>query len=186
MKGTIIHSRSGPKFPFAHHIPRAFRNTENMFWKRKAPNDANRTRFYRHFWAVSKHTNWQSCHADWKEIVLWCVHPGDLFDSEDEYDFKVEKWTKLLKDNWIQTVGTLTRIPPGQLGQLGLPLALVVELERIIRIATDVKTNEFFHLIKDVCLQQCQFFTFQDASGTNKRFQLKLSPGQKVWTSGHS
>lgn len=83
--------------------------------------------------------------------MLWCVHPSDRFDSEDEYDFKVEKWTKLLKDNWIQTVGTLTRIPPGQLGQLGLPLALVVELERIIRIATEVKTNEFFHLIKDVC-----------------------------------
>lgn len=62
----------------------------------------------------------------------------------------MEKWIRVLKDNWIQTVGTLVRIPAGSLNQLGLPLALVVELERIIQLAHDHKPTEFFHLLKDV------------------------------------
>lgn len=83
--------------------------------------------------------------------MLWYPVPTPVFTfAEEDYDFKVEKWIRLLKDNWIQTVGTLTRLPPGSLSQLGLPLALVVELERIIRLTHEYKNMEFFHIQKDV------------------------------------
>lgn len=31
-------------------------------------------------------------------------------ELNDGHDYKLERWIKLLKDNWIQTVGALTSI----------------------------------------------------------------------------
>jgi hypothetical protein len=86
-------------------------------------------------------------------------------ELNDGYDYKLERWTKLLKDNWIQTAGALTRtsgpgtacwnsvsllgLGEGQLDKLSLPLALKFELERIGKL--DFQQPNFFHVAPTVC-----------------------------------
>eukprot|EP01127_Copromyxa_protea_P005524 TRINITY_DN15448_c0_g1_i1.p1 TRINITY_DN15448_c0_g1~~TRINITY_DN15448_c0_g1_i1.p1 ORF type:complete len:722 (+),score=192.81 TRINITY_DN15448_c0_g1_i1:32-2197(+) len=91
---------------------------------------------------------------------------GRRLCAEEDHEFKVEKWIKVLRDNWVHTVGTLTRLPPGTLVNLGLPVALVVELERISRLQNEWKELEFFHIVKDDSIKSTQY-------------TVKLSPGQK-------
>lgn len=63
------------------------------------------------------------------------------------YDYKFERWIKVLKDNWIATVGTLMRVPLATLAGMNLPLALRLELERVAKMDPPPSAlTTFFHL----------------------------------------
>lgn len=85
-------------------------------------------------------------------------------ELNDGHDYKLERWIKLLKDNWIQTVGALTRLNDGQLDKLNLPLGLKFELEKIGKL--QFEQHPFFHVVQESLI-------------SDTRYQLKLSEKQK-------
>lgn len=84
-------------------------------------------------------------------------------ELNDGYDYKLERWIKLLKDNWIQNAGALTRLTEGQLDKLNLPLGLKFELERIGKL--DFKQPNLFHVAA--------------ATLVDSRYRLKLGEKQR-------
>lgn len=81
----------------------------------------------------------------------------------DGHDYKLERWIKLLKDNWIQTVGALARLDDGMLDKLNLPLGLKIELEKIGNLSFEKKN--FFHV--------------QEEGLVDSRYHLNLGEKQK-------
>jgi len=65
---------------------------------------------------------------------------------EDSYDYKIDKYIKLLKDAWIASFGTLLRLPPGFLEKLGLPLALRYELETLRELPNNFKDVQYIYV----------------------------------------
>jgi hypothetical protein len=77
---------------------------------------------------------------------------------DDGYDYKFERWIKLLKDNWIQNVGTLIRVSPSQLTALNLPIALKLELDEICALGRKVPVQAAHFYLQDVCVvSRCTF-----------------------------
>ena len=81
-----------------------------------------------------------SVHTPIDRVVMLIARRLEL---DDGYDYKLERWIRLLKDNWLQTAGSLARVPDGLLEKLNLPVALKVELERIAKLPFEQQS--FFH-----------------------------------------
>jgi hypothetical protein len=71
---------------------------------------------------------------------------GETHLPEDSYDYKIDKYVKILKDNWISTFGTLLRLPKGTLEKLHLPIALCVELERLQDLPNNYMLLQYIHV----------------------------------------
>eukprot|EP01126_Amoeba_proteus_P060390 TRINITY_DN7988_c0_g2_i1.p1 TRINITY_DN7988_c0_g2~~TRINITY_DN7988_c0_g2_i1.p1 ORF type:complete len:511 (-),score=108.89 TRINITY_DN7988_c0_g2_i1:1572-3104(-) len=63
---------------------------------------------------------------------------------DERFDYKMDKWLKVLKENWICTFGGILRAPPGTFERLGLPIALADELKRIQALPNQYMSANFF------------------------------------------
>lgn len=73
-----------------------------------------------------------------------------LTRSEESYDYKIDKYIRVLRDAWVTNFGTLLRLPKGALRELGLPLALTLELERLQECTNNVANVHYIHF-QEVC-----------------------------------
>jgi hypothetical protein len=87
---------------------------------------------------------------------------------DDGYDYKFERWIKLLKDNWIQNVGTLIRVPPSQLAALNLPIALKLELDEICNLGNKLPVQSAHFYLQEVCFLICAPFNTLGGETRNK------------------
>lgn len=101
-----------------------------------------------------------SVHTPIDRVVMLIARRLEL---DDGYDYKLERWIRLLKDNWLQTAGALARVPEGLLEKLNLPVALKVELERISKL--EFEQQSFFHVTTE--------------STVDSRYQIKVSEKYK-------
>eukprot|EP01126_Amoeba_proteus_P041359 TRINITY_DN4445_c0_g1_i32.p1 TRINITY_DN4445_c0_g1~~TRINITY_DN4445_c0_g1_i32.p1 ORF type:complete len:595 (+),score=95.69 TRINITY_DN4445_c0_g1_i32:82-1866(+) len=77
---------------------------------------------------------------------------------DNRFDYKIKRWLGILKENWICTFGGILRAPEGTFDNLGLPLALAGELNRIQALPSQHK-NENFFTIQKVCKSSAQIYS---------------------------